>query len=385
MSIPFVDLKAQFRRIESTLRANLDAVLDHCRFIGGAEINVLEKRLAGYCGLGHGVACSSGTDALLLALMALGVKPGDAVLTTPFTFIATAEVIALLGAVPVFVDIDPSTYNIDPTALEQAIAAYQGRSGGYPLPTTAQGPLKGIIAVDMFGLCAEYDRLADIAAKNGLWLVEDGAQSFGATFQDKKACSFGHIACTSFFPAKPLGCYGDGGMCFTNDADLAALMRSFLNHGMGTERYEHVRIGLNGRLDTMQAAILQAKFDIFPEEVDLRNQVAARYSSLFAASSELVRPTVPAGYESVWAQYSLLARDEGHRQEIFGRMAAAGVPYAVHYPKPLHRQPAFAFLGYAAGDFPVSEGIATRIFSLPMHPYLVEKNQETIARAVLGA
>jgi len=331
-----------------------------------------------------------------MALMALDVGPGDAVFTTPFTFIATAEVISLLGATPVFVDIDPKTFNIDPAKLALAIKALKSNDPSiYPLPNIEHRTLnieltpKGVIPVDLFGLPADYDAIDKIAKENKMFVIEDAAQSFGAKYQDKMACAFGHIACTSFFPAKPLGCYGDGGMCFTDDAALAAALDSIRVHGKGSHKYDNARIGINGRLDTLQAAILLAKFAIFPEEVELRNQVAQRYASLLTPHAShsthdpsLLTPYVPAGYTSAWAQYSLLARDEAQRTALMEKLKAAGIPTAIYYPKPLHLQTAFAPLGYKPGAFPVSEDAASRIFSLPMHPYLQESDQNLIINAL---
>lgn len=382
----FIDLAAQQRRIREKIEENIRTVLDHGKYVLGPEIPVLEERLAEYVGARHAVSCASGTDALLMALMAHNIGPGDAVFTTPFTFVATAEVISLLGAIPVFVDIDPRTFNIDPGKLEEAIVAVKsGDSGRHPLALRPrpQLDLRGIIAVDLFGLPADYDILNDIARKHGLFLVEDAAQSFGAEYHGRKACSFGEIGCTSFFPAKPLGCYGDGGMCFTDDDRSAELLRSIRVHGQGNHRYENIRIGINGRLDTLQAAILLAKFELFQEEVELRQEAAGRYNELLKAAKSLVTPAVPLGLKSVWAQYSLLAKDEDHRSTLQARLKDAGIPTAIYYPKPLHLQTAFASLGYRKGDFPVSENCAGRIFSLPMHPYLKREEQERIAEILI--
>ncbi|NPV05212.1 MAG: DegT/DnrJ/EryC1/StrS family aminotransferase [Syntrophaceae bacterium] len=385
----FIDLASQQKRIREKIDRGIAAVLNHGQYIMGPEIAAIETELARYTGVKHAISCASGTDALLMALMARGIGPGDAVLTTPFTFIATAEVISLLGATPVFVDIDPKTYNIDPDLLERCLAALRGRDAGlYPLPRTegleTLSP-RAVIAVDLFGLPADYGRLEDIAKRNGLFLIEDACQSFGAELNGRKACAFGDVGCTSFFPAKPLGCYGDGGMCFCDDAGLAEIMRSIRLHGKGDHKYENVRIGINGRMDTIQAAVLLAKFSIFEEEVGLRQAVASRYTESLRLCGELVTPYVPAGYQSVWAQYSLLARDEARRDAIMKKMQAAGIPTVIYYPRPLHLQGAFAFLGYQAGDFPASEDCARRIFSLPMHPYLGEADQDRIVAALLAA
>jgi len=381
----FIDLKAQQARIRETIESNLRGVLDHGRYIMGPEIGELEKRLAAYAGVKHAIGCSSGTDALLLALMALDIGPGDAVFTTPFTFVATAEVVSLLGATPVFVDIDRTTYNIAPGALEKAIQALQASDDKrHPLPDAA-GMLtpRAVIAVDLFGLPADYDAISEVARKNDLAVIEDAAQSFGGVYKGRKACSLGDIACTSFFPAKPLGAYGDGGMVFTNDETLTETLRSILVHGQGRDKYENVRIGMNGRLDTLQAAVLLAKFGIFAEEIDLRQEVAARYAKrLTAAAPDLIQPNVPEGYTSAWAQYSILARDAAHRKALQQTLKDAEIPTAIYYPRPLHLQTAFERLGYQEGDFPVSEDCSERIFSLPMHPYLEADDQDRIAKAL---
>jgi UDP-2-acetamido-2-deoxy-ribo-hexuluronate aminotransferase len=342
----FVDLKTQQTRIKKQLDANIQRVLEHGHYIMGPEIKELETKLAAYVGVKHAIGCASGTDALLMALMALNIGPGDAVFTTPFTFIATAEVISLLGATPVFVDIDPKTYNIDPAKLDLAIQAVKTNDQSiHPLPLTPNSSRltpKAIIPVDLFGLPADYDAIDVIANKHNLSAIEDAAQSFGAEYKGKKSCSFGHIACTSFFPAKPLGCYGDGGMCFTEDDALAAQLDSIRAHGKGSHKYDNARIGINGRLDTLQAAILLAKFDISPEEVVLRNQVATRYTSLltgksgdtipnsgeFGSCPQISTPYIPSGYSSAWAQYSILAetKNSGLRSWINSRRQASLQP-----------------------------------------------------------
>ncbi len=380
----FIDLAAQQARIREKIEANITAVLDHGRYVMGPEIGTLEKSLGDFAGAKHALACASGTDALLMALMAYNVGPGDAILTTPFTFIATAEVISLLGATPVFVDIDPATFNIDPEKIKLAIAALRsGDSGQHPLPVGAELALRGIITVDLFGLPADYDRINAIAGENDLFVIEDAAQSFGGEYFGKKAGSLADVACTSFFPAKPLGCYGDGGICFTDDDRLLGIMESVRIHGQGGDKYDNVRIGINGRLDTLQAAILNAKFEIFPEEVKLRRQVAKKYNELLS-QAPLETPAVPSDYLSVWAQYSLLARDADHRAELQAKLKDAGIPTAIYYPRPLHLQTAFAYLNYKSGAFPISEDFSTRIFSLPMHPYLAIRDQERIAQVMGG-
>ena len=381
----FIDLKAQQDRIRSDVEARLKAVLDHGRYVMGPEIDEIEETLAEFSGVSHGIGCASGTDALLLALLAKGIGPGDVILTTPFTFIATAEVVSLLGAVPVFVDVDPRTFNMDPEALENTILAMESGTGDVVLPKTVSlSKAKGIIAVDLFGQVADYGRIEAIAQKHAMFVIEDAAQSFGALQNDKRACSFGNIACTSFFPAKPLGCYGDGGMCFTNDQETDTLMRSLRMHGQGSDRYDNVRIGINGRIDSFQAAVLLSKFSIFSEELELRQKVADRYNSLLADSDKVLSPMVEPGNQSAWAQYTLLAAQPEWRDQLLTHLNSQGVPTAVYYPKPLHRQDAFCNLGYSQGDLPVTEDCAARVFSLPMHPYLSREDQETVAKAILS-
>ncbi|RQD67811.1 MAG: DegT/DnrJ/EryC1/StrS family aminotransferase [Desulfonatronovibrio sp. MSAO_Bac4] len=395
MNIPFIDLKSQYEIVKGQVQDNIDAVLKHGAYVMGPEIGELEKSLADYCGQKHALACSSGTDALLLALLSLEIKPGDAVLTTPFTFFATAEAIAFMGAVPVFVDIDPETFNISPEGLERTIAALkENNSSGIPLPSSgALSDLghkvpeklipKAIISVDLFGLPCEYDLIEEIARKHDLKLIVDAAQSFGATYHGKSTCAIGHAACTSFFPAKPLGCYGDGGMCFTNDADTYSLMQSLRVHGQGRDRYENVRLGMNARMDTLQAAILLAKIKIFPRELEMRQKAAENYNSLLS-SGNIVTPSIPDNMKSAWAQYSILAQDSEHRDAIFQKLKENNVPWAVYYILPLHLQKSFAYLGYSQGDFPQCEEISRKIFSLPMHPYLEAEAQGKIARTVLS-
>jgi dTDP-4-amino-4,6-dideoxygalactose transaminase len=370
----FIDLAAQQKRIRDKIEARIKKVLDHGQYIMGPEVFELEEKLAAYVGVKHAIGCASGTDALLMALMAYNVGPGDAIFTTPFTFVATAEVISLLGATPVFVDIDPVTFNIDPAKLEESISAFCADMEKSHLKP------RGIIPVDLFGLPADYDQLQAIARKFDLFVIEDAAQSFGAEYFGRKTCSMGNVGCTSFFPAKPLGCYGDGGMCFTDDDGLAEVMRSIRIHGQGTHRYDNVRLGINGRLDTVQAAVLLAKFEIFPEEVDLRNNVAGVYSNLIRSRTGLVTPHVPQNSTSVWAQYSILAADGEQRSVLQERLLKThGIPTAIYYPKPLHMQNAFAGLLYETDDLSISEDCARRIFSLPMHPYLQEPDQQRIA------
>ena len=381
----FIDLGSQQKRIRQSLEDRIANVLNHGKYIMGPEVAELEGELATYVGVKHGIGCASGTDALLMALMAYDIGPGDIVLTSPFTFIATAEVVQLLGATPVFVDIDPKTFNMDPEHIEKVINAIEkNRREDYALPTTldpAARP-KGIIAVDLFGLPADYESINDVAKRHSLFVIEDAAQSFGAEYFGKRACSLADIGCTSFFPAKPLGCYGDGGMCFTDDDALADAMRSVRIHGKGTDKYDNIRIGINGRLDTIQAAILLAKFDIFPEEVDLRNEVADRYSAMLKETARVSTPRIHDNYKSVWAQYSLLSETESQRNLIQQALSSKSIPTAVYYPKPLHLQTAFKNLGYKKGDFPVSESYGDTIFSLPMHPYMSEASQQEITSII---
>ncbi|MCG6534957.1 MAG: DegT/DnrJ/EryC1/StrS family aminotransferase, partial [Syntrophales bacterium LBB04] len=335
----FIDLAAQQERIRPLIEERIKKVLAQGQYIMGPEVQELEKALAAYVGAKHALACASGTDALLLALLVEGIGPGDVVFTTPFTFIATAEVVSLLGATSIFVDIDPVTFNLDPVQLEQAVQALSGKNEHlYPLPKGAKAAsvrARAVIPVDLFGLPADYDALEPVARKFGLRIIEDAAQSLGGESGGKKACAFGDIACTSFFPAKPLGCYGDGGMCFTDSDQAVEIMRSLRVHGQGSNKYDNVRIGINGRLDTLQAAILIAKLSIFEEEIELRQQVAARYTSALL-ESRVTPPRIPERYKSAWAQYSVLARDESHRSELQTKLKDVGIPTAIYYPKSLH-------------------------------------------------
>jgi len=372
-ALDFINLKAQQEAILPVLLERLQRVLSHGQFILGPEVQELEERLAAYVVVNHVIACSSGTDALLMSLMAYKVGPGDAVFTTPFTFIATAEVIQLVGATPVFVDIDPRTFNMDPEALAQAIA-------GFPRePRLAHLRPRGIIPVDLFGQPADFDKITALARQHDLWVLEDAAQSFGATYKGKRAGSLARVAATSFFPAKPLGAYGDGGAIFTDDDALAEVLRSIRVHGQGADKYDNVRLGLNGRLDTIQAAVLLAKMEVFDQEVLARQQVARRYSEGLGQVVEV--PYVAPECTSIWAQYSVLSDTRVALQQ---RLKDAGVPTAVYYRRPLHLQEAFAPLGGQRGDFPVSERVAARIFSLPMHPYLSEADQERIIGALVN-
>jgi UDP-2-acetamido-2-deoxy-ribo-hexuluronate aminotransferase len=356
----FVDLKAQQQRILPELERRMGAVLRHGRYILGPEIRELEEALAAYVGARHCIAVASGTDALLIAMMALGVGAGDEVITSPFTFIATGETIALLGATPVFVDIDGRTYNLDPSRLEAAVT-----------PKT-----RAILPVSLYGQCADFRAINAVAAKYGIPVIEDAAQSFGATHRNRKSCALSTVGCTSFFPSKPLGCYGDGGACFTDDAALATAMRQIRVHGQD-RRYHHSVLGLNGRMDTLQAAVLLAKMTIFQDEAETRARIAGRYGELLGDA--LVTPYIEAHNTSVYAQYTVQV---DQRESVRTALQEHGIPTAVHYPVPLHRQPVFAGLGLPEGSFPVSESAATRVLSLPMHPYLTEADLVRIASAL---
>jgi UDP-2-acetamido-2-deoxy-ribo-hexuluronate aminotransferase len=365
----FIDLKTQYRRIKPSVDARIARVLEHGQYVMGPEVGELEDALARYCGTRHCVAVASGTDALLIALMALDVRAGDEVITAPFTFFATAEMVALIGARPVFVDVDPRTYNLDPAALEAAIT-----------PRT-----RAILPVSLYGQCADFDAINAIAARHGLPVIEDAAQSFGATYRGRRSNGLSRVGATSFFPSKPLGCYGDGGALFTDDDALAQRMREIRVHGQD-RRYHHPRLGLTGRLDSIQAAVLLAKLEIFDDEVAARGRAAARYAGLieerFGASGQVRAPYVEPFNTSVFAQYTV---EVDQREVVETRMKAAGVPTAVHYPTPLHLQPVFAHLGLPVGRYPVSEAAARRVISLPFHPYLTEDQQATVIAALAAA
>ena len=371
--IPFIDLKAQYARIAEQVENSVLDVMRGGTYILGPVVQRLEERLARFAGTRHCISCASGTDALVMSLMAKGVGPGDAVFTVPFTFMASAEAIATVGATPVFVDIEPGSFNMDPVALEAAIAAHDSE---------AFRP-KGVLAVDLFGLAADYQRINAIAARYDLFVIEDAAQSFGASAQNKRAGALAEIGCTSFFPAKPLGCFGDGGAIFCDDSEIDAVLRSIRVHGQGSDKYENVRMGITGRLDAMQAAVLEVKLDIFEDELAARQRVAARYAAQIAdAKLPLVIPQVPEGMTSAWAQYTVQAIDAAARAALQAKLAEAGVPTMIYYPKGLHEQLAFANLGYSHGDFPVSEDAADRVFSLPMHPYLEDTTIDRIVAAM---
>jgi UDP-2-acetamido-2-deoxy-ribo-hexuluronate aminotransferase len=360
--IPFIDLKTQYLENKAAIRARIDAVLEHGQYIMGPEVAELEKALSAYVGVKHCISASSGTDTLLIALMALGIGPGDEVITSPFTFIATGEMIALAGATPVFVDIDPGTYNLDPAKIAAAVT-----------PRT-----RAIMPVSLYGQCGDMDAINAEAARHGLPVIEDAAQSFGATYKGKRSCGLSAIGSTSFFPSKPLGAYGDGGALFTDDDLLAKAMREIRVHGQD-RRYHHPRIGLNGRLDTLQAAILLAKFETFENEVKARASIGARYSELLRGIPGVRVPSLPEGNTTVYAQYTI----EVEGRDAFSKaLNAAGIPTAVHYPIPLHLQPAFLPYGGKEGDFPAAERAAKRVLSLPMSPFLKPAQQDAVVAAV---
>jgi dTDP-4-amino-4,6-dideoxygalactose transaminase len=367
-----VDLKAQQALIRARIDAAIARVLDHGAYIMGPEVADLEKRLAQLSGAKHCVSCGSGTDALLIALMALGIGPGDAVFCPAFTFTATPEVIALIGATPVFADVEPHTFNLDAASLAAAIAAAAER-GLKP---------RAVMPVDLFGLPADYDTIEKIADRHGMAVLCDAAQSYGAAYRGHKVGSIGRVTATSFFPAKPLGCYGDGGAIFTNDDALTHIMRSIRLHGKGDDKYDIVRVGINGRMDTIQAAVLIEKLALFPSEIERRNEAAARYTDLLSnASPALVLPEVPAGSKSVWAQYTLRIMS-GDRDRIAAALKSEGIPTAVYYPRPLHHQPAYRDCVAPATGLAWSERLATEVLSLPMHPYLTHHDQERVCDAL---
>lgn len=358
----FVDLNVQYKKIQEGILSGISKVLDSGQYILGAEIDKLEEELRQFVDSKHAITISSGTDALLVAMMALGISSGDEVITSPFTFIATAETMALLGAKPVFVDIDPTTYNMDPSKLESVIS-----------PKT-----KAIMPVSLYGQCPDMDAINKIAKKRDLFVIEDGCQSFGATQNGKKSCNLSTIGVTSFFPSKPLGCYGDGGACFTNSDETAKRIKQIRLHGE-SRRYCHEVIGINGRMDTIQAAVLLEKMKIFPEEINLRQKVANRYSENL--NDFVITPRIQNGNTSVFAQYTILVNN---RDELSKSLYEKGIPTAIHYPVPLHLQPAFEFLGYAKGSFPVAEETAEKVISLPMHPYLEEGEQDQIIKEIIA-
>jgi len=361
MQIPFIDLKLQYDTYKEEINQAIFNVLNSTQFIMGPEVTKLEENLANYTSTKYAHACSSGTDALLIALLAIDIQPGDEVITTPFTFIATAETIAFLKAKPVFVDIDETTYTMDPTHIEAKIT-----------PKT-----KAIIPVSLYGQTADMDAINAIAKKHHLVVIEDACQSFGAAYKNKKSCNLSTIGCTSFFPSKPLGCYGDGGAIFCHDEALSAKMKSLLNHGQG-KRYEHNYIGINGRLDTIQAAVLNVKLNHFEAEVEKRIAIGTRYSKLLE-HTDIITPTIMKDRNSVYAQYAIRVKN---RKAMIKKLNDVGIPTAIHYPIPLHLQEAMSYLGYQKGDFPLSELVGTQIMSLPMSPFLTEAQQDFIVNTI---
>jgi UDP-2-acetamido-2-deoxy-ribo-hexuluronate aminotransferase len=370
----FIDLKTQYQRLKAEIDAGIQRVLDHGQYILGPEVAELEEKLAAYTGSKYCISVANGTDALQIAQMALGIGPGDEVITPGFTYIATAETVALLGAKPVYVDIDPRTYNLDPALLEAAIT-----------PQT-----KAIVPVSLYGQCADFDAINAIAAKHGIPVIEDAAQSFGATYKGRKSCNLSTIACASFFPSKPLGCYGDGGAIFTNDDELAKVMRQIARHGQD-RRYHHIRVGVNSRLDTLQAAILLPKLAVLDEELTQRQRVADTYNTLFGRSglrprttddnapTSIVTPYIEPHNTSAWAQYTVQVPNREAMQE---QLKQAGIPTAVHYPIPLNKQPAVAD---GSAQLPVGDAVAQRVMSLPMGPYLSSAEQQMVIDATAGS
>lgn len=370
-SIPFIDLKAQQDRIRPQIDAAIQRVLDHGNYIMGPEVGELEKQLAAFCGVKHAITCANGTDALGLGLMAKNVGPGDAIFVPSFTFAATAEVVAWMGATAVFIDSLEDTYNMDPKSLELGIQTAK-KVGLKP---------RGIIPVDLFGQPADYDVIQTIADEHGLFVIADAAQSFGATYKGRQVGNIGDMATTSFFPAKPLGCYGDGGAIFTNDDELAAVIKSLRVHGQGADKYDNVRIGMNGRLDTIQAAILIEKLKIFPEELIARQAVADQYNS--ALKDVVMVPHLIDGATSAWAQYTVRLPKSTDRQEVMNHLNASGIPSVIYYRLPLHQQKAYAHYPTAMGSsLPVCEALSNEVMSLPMSGYVGEESTTHISTMV---
>lgn len=372
----FRDLKRQYQVLKPQMDAAMLEVAENCNFISGKQVTELEQQLAEYVGVKHCVTCGNGTDALTLVMMAWDIKAGDAVFVPTFTFFASAEVVAFEGATPVFVDVDERTFNVDPVKLEEAIE--QVKKEGKLNP-------RAVIAVDLFGQPADYTKIEEICKKHGLLLLEDGAQGFGGKIGDRTSCSFGDAAATSFFPAKPLGCYGDGGAVFTNDDEMADYMRSIRVHGKSpADKYDNLRIGLNSRLDTIQAAVLKVKLQAFKDyELESVNRAAKLYDEYLG--NVVKTPVVPEGFYSSWAQYTLILDSKEQRTHLQKELKEQGIPTMVYYPKPMHLQGAFADLGYKKGDFPVAESLCERVLSLPMHPYLNEEDIRFVANAIKAA
>jgi dTDP-4-amino-4,6-dideoxygalactose transaminase len=370
--IPFIDVAAQRRRLGKAIDEATARVLNHCQFLMGPEVALFETELAAFCGARHALSCSSGTDALVMILMAKGIGPGDAVFCPTFTFCATAEAAALVGATPVFVDVDAETFNIDSASLKSAIMTAKAK-GLKP---------RAVIPVDLFGLPADHDAVAEVADAERLFNLDDAAQGFGGSYKGRAVGTFGHATATSFFPAKPLGCYGDGGAVLTDDDELLAVLKSVRVHGGGSDKYDNVRLGLTARLDTIQAAVLLEKLKIFRDEIATRNRVARRYSE--ALKDVATVPAVPDGYESVWAQYTIRLAP-GKRDGLARALQAEGIPTAIYYARPLHKQTAYRDFPVAQSGLQVSERLADEVISLPMHAYLDEATQDRIVDAVKRA
>jgi dTDP-4-amino-4,6-dideoxygalactose transaminase len=368
--IPFIDIAAQRKRLGKSIDDAVAKVLAHCQFIMGPEVRQLEADLSAFCGARHTISCSNGTDALIMALMATGAGPGDAVFCPSFTFCATAEAVVCVGASPVFVDVDEKTFNMDLASLDRAIA--DAKRAGLKL--------KAIIPVDLFGQPADLDAIAAIAKREGMFVISDAAQSFGATYKGKRVGTQALVTTTSFFPAKPLGCYGDGGAVFTDDDKLAEILRSIRVHGQGADKYDNVRIGMTGRLDTIQAAVLIEKLKIFQDEIEARNRIAARYAA--GLKDVAIVPELASGYGSVWAQYTIRVEK---RVALAAVLSTRGVPTAIYYPKPLHRQEPYKRYPVAGNGLPVTDKLASEVISLQMHPYLDEPTQDRVIAAVREA
>ena len=371
--VPFIDIAAQRRRLGHAVDEAVSLVLAHCQFINGPEVAQLEAALADFSGAKHVVTCASGTDALLMVLMAKGVGRGDAVLCPSFTFCATGEAVALTGATPVFVDVDEETFNMDVASLKRGLATAR-RLGLKP---------KGVIPVDLFGQSADHDAIGEVAAAEGLFVLDDAAQAFGASYKGRRLGGLGHITATSFFPAKPLGCFGDGGAIFTDDAEFAEILRSVRVHGQGSDKYDNVRLGMTGRLDTIQAAVLIEKLKIFEDEIAARNRVAERYAR--GLGNVVTVPRLAGGTTSVWAQYTIRLPEGTDRNEFALALKAQGIPTAIYYPKSMHQQTAYRDFPVADGGLAASERLSGDVISLPMHAYLDEPAQERIIKAVRGA
>ena len=361
----FIDLKAQYKLYKEEIDSKIKANIDNATFINGKDVTELENKLAEYVGAKYAIGCASGTDALLMALLAYDVKQGDEIITTPFTFAATAEVICFCGAKPVFVDIDERTYNIDVNQIEKKIT-----------PRT-----KGIMPVSLYGQAADMDKINEIAKKHNLFVIEDACQSFGAVYKGKKSCALSDVGVTSFFPSKPLGCYGDGGMAFTNNKELADKMRSIGNHGQ-QGRYNHTILGLNFRLDTIQAGIMLAKFNHFDKECNDRHRIGAKYSEMLSGNNVVTPYIATETTRCVYAQYSIRVKN---RDKVVAHLASKNIPSAVHYPVPMHMQPGYKYLEYKKGDFPISEKVADEILSLPMHPFIKEEDIKAVVQAIKEA